>query len=65
MKIYLFNSRRGGLFAGGVFSFGVVSPVSAKTSFIAPMLESIADVSIGIKITFEFCVRAISRNDSM
>ncbi len=59
---YLFNSRgeRGGF---GRVSF--FSPVSAKTSFNAPTLESNAEVSIGIKITFEFCVLVISRRDSM
>ena len=31
----------------------------------APTAESIEEVSVGIKITFEFCVRAMSRSDSM
>jgi hypothetical protein len=59
---YLFNSRgdRGGF---GVCSF--FSPVSDIISLMAPMLESIDDVSIGIKMTLEFWVRVISRSDSI
>ena len=59
---YLFNSLgdRGG-FCGCSF----FSPGSENTSFMAPMLESIDDVSIGMKITFEFCVRVMSRSDSI
>jgi hypothetical protein len=59
---HLFNSL-GDL--GGVCGGSAFSPVSEITSFIAPMLESIDDVSIGMKITFEFCVRVISRSDSI
>ena len=61
--VYFFNSRgeRGGFDNRG----SLFSPVSDKTSLIAPILESIVDVSIGMKMTFEFCVRVISRSDSM
>ena len=41
------------------------SPVSESISLIAPTLESMLDVSTGMKITFELLVRVMSRRDSM
>src|SRR4051794_5661230 len=57
-----FSSSRG--VRGGFGSSSGVSPVAAKTSLNAPTLASTPLVSIGMKITFEFCVRAISRIES-
>lgn len=50
---------------GDCGSFSCFSPVSENTSLNAPMVESILDVSIGIKTTFELFERDISRKLSM
>ncbi len=63
-KIYLGSSRgRGG--GGGGWSLSSFSPVCDNISLIAPTLESIADVSTGMKITFELLLRVMSRKLSM
>ena len=59
---YLGNSRGLGGMGGSLSSF---SPVCDNTSLIAPTLDSIAEVSTGIKITFELLVRVMSRRLSM
>gem|GEM_PF-4524958 len=56
---YLRSSRGGG---GGV---SPLSPVCDNTSFSAPMLDNMAEVSTGIKITLELLVRVMSRRLSM
>ena len=61
---YRGNSRGLGGGSGG-FSFSSVSPVCDNTSFIVPILDSIAEVSTGMKITFELFVRVMSRKLSM
>jgi hypothetical protein len=60
---YLGNSLgRAGGSGGALSSF---SPVCDSTSLIAPTLESIAEVSTGMKITFELLVRVMSRKLSI
>src|SRR6185503_13042409 len=62
-RFYRGNSRgRGGVVGWSLSSF---SPVCDKISFIAPTLESIAEVSTGMKITFELLDRVMSRKLSM
>src|SRR5687768_16564966 len=63
LQAYRGNSR--GLGVEGGFSSPLFSPVCDRTSLIAPRLESIAEVSTGMKITFELLVRVISRRLSM
>jgi hypothetical protein len=60
---YLGNSR--GFGGAGGFDSPLFSPVCESTSFNAPTLESIAEVSTGIKITLELLVRVMSRKLSM
>ena len=50
---------------GGGSSDLFVPPVSESISLIVPILESMLEVSTGIKITFELLVRVISRKLSI
>jgi hypothetical protein len=60
-RIYLGGNSRG--FGGGVSPLDC--PVWDITSLIAPKLDNIADVSTGMKITFELLVLVMSRRLSI
>src|ERR1051325_11046983 len=68
-KVYATKFYRNSLGRGGVGAEGGCSPESVplcdNTSLIAPILDNIADVSTGMKITFELFVRVMSRRLSM
>src|SRR5439155_11691724 len=63
VSVYRGSSR--GLGGVGGSCSPLFSPVCERTSLIAPTLESIAEVSIGMKITFELLVRVMSRRLSI
>src|SRR5688500_16583014 len=62
--LYRGNSR-GRPGGGGVSLSSRDSPVCESTSLIAPTLDNIAEVSTGMKITFELFVRVMSRRLSI